>query len=85
MKKIKFLSLALALILILPLALGACTGAAEVDDELEIRITVLNGTTGFGAAKMINDAKEGKTELNYKFAVDTDPTLIYPQRDEKTP
>ena len=76
MKKIKFLSLALALILILPLALGSCTGAAEVDDELEIRITVLNGTTGFGAAKMINDTKEGKTELNYKFAVDTDPTLI---------
>lgn len=75
MKKLRLITLILALVLALPLILASCSGA-KIDKELQINITVLNGTTGFGAAKMIADAKEGKSELNYNFAVDTNPANI---------
>ena len=68
------------LIAILCLAITAATlascSAVKIDRELEIKISVLNGTTGFGAAKLWNDADEGNTELNYKFNVDTAPANI---------
>lgn len=75
MKKIRLITLCLALALVLPFVLASCSGA-KIDKELEINVTVLNGTTGFGAAKMINDTKNGNNELNYKFAVDTNPANI---------
>lgn len=75
MKSTRLITLALSLILILSFALTACS-SAKLDKELEINISVLNGTTGFGAAKMISDAKEEKAELNYKFTVDTNPANI---------
>lgn len=75
MKKLRLITLILALVLALPLVLASCSGT-KIDKELQINITVLNGTTGFGAAKMIADAKEGKSELNYNFAVDTNPANI---------
>ena len=75
MKKIRLFTLILALVLALPLALASCD-TVKIDKELQINITVLNGTTGFGAAKMIDDAKNGKSELNYNFAVDTNPANI---------
>ncbi|MBR3687269.1 MAG: ABC transporter substrate-binding protein [Clostridia bacterium] len=45
-------------------------------DELQINISVLNGTTGFGAAKLMTDAADGKTELNYKFTVEKESEPI---------
>lgn len=45
-------------------------------EELEIKVSVLNGTTGFGAAKLMSDATSGQTELNYKFTVEKDPEPI---------
>ena len=75
MKKIRLITLCLALALVLPFVLASCSGT-KVDTELQINVTVLNGTTGFGAAKMINDTKNGNNELNYKFAVDTNPANI---------
>ncbi len=75
MKKLKFITAILALTLLLAFTLTACS-TVRLDEELEIKISVLNGTTGFGAAKLMNDAKEGKTTLNYKITVDTDAANI---------
>ncbi len=46
------------------------------DATLPVRVSVLNGTTGFGAAKLMNDKKDGKTALNYSFSVETDASVI---------
>lgn len=72
---IKILALICATLLVAT-ALAACTTPDSVDRELEIKISVLNGTTGFGAAKLISDSKEDKTELNYTFTVETDASNI---------
>lgn len=61
------------------IALVACLASCspvKLDGELEINISVLNGTTGFGAAKLISDTANGKSELNYKFTVETDAANI---------
>ena len=54
------------------------TDAPEIklDRDLEIKISVLNGTTGFGAAKLLADAKEKKTTLNYNISVESDAANI---------
>ncbi len=75
MKKLKLTIALLTLALLLSFALTSCQTVA-LDEELEIKISVLNGTTGFGAAKLANDAKEGKTALNYKITVETDAANI---------
>ncbi len=49
---------------------------AEFDTELPVRISVLNGTTGFGIAKLMDDHNDGNAALNYSFAVETDASLI---------
>ena len=66
-------SLALAVIISL-LALTACQ--VNSTEPIEINISVLNGTTGFGAAKLMSDAAEGKSALNYKFTVESDASNI---------
>lgn len=75
--KLKTLTRTLTLFLALILLLALCScGQAKIDSELEIKISVLNGTTGFGMAKLMNDKAEGKTDLNYSFSVETDASLI---------
>lgn len=68
------LALILTLILVAAPFLSSCTAA--VDNELEINISVLNGTTGFGAAALINDAINGQSDLNYQFTVESDASNI---------
>lgn len=46
------------------------------DAALPIKITVLNGTTGFGMAKLMNDKANGKAALNYAFDVQADPSNV---------
>ena len=41
-----------------------------------VNIMVLNGTTGFGMAKLISDAAAGNTALNYSISVETDASNI---------
>ncbi|MGN1002708.1 MAG: ABC transporter substrate-binding protein [Oscillospiraceae bacterium] len=48
----------------------------EIDPELPINIMTLNGTTGFGMAKLINDAAQGSAALNYSISVETDAANI---------
>ncbi len=47
-----------------------------LDTELPVRISVLNGTTGFGIAKLMSDHKNGNAALNYSFKVETDAENI---------
>ena len=68
---------ALLLAVLMVLALAACgekdTGSA-VDKELTVNVVSLNGTTGFGMAKLMADSKAGNAALNYNFTVETDPS-----------
>ncbi|MBQ8416821.1 MAG: ABC transporter substrate-binding protein [Clostridia bacterium] len=41
-----------------------------------INVYTLNGTTGFGMAKLMNDAKNGDTLESYTFSVQSDATIV---------
>lgn len=71
----KFLCLILALLMIAPAAV-AC--APAVDPDIEIKVTVLSGTTGMGMAKLISDKKAGDTALNYNISVVSDANMVAP-------
>lgn len=74
MKKIITLLLTLALLVSCFVLFPAC--GETVDKDLEVRVTVLNGTTGFGAAKLMDSAAKDEAALNYKFTVETDASNI---------
>ena len=48
----------------------------ELDTSLQVNIMTLNGTTGFGMAKLISDAGSGEAALNYSFSVESDASNI---------
>lgn len=48
------------------------------DKDLDVRIMVLSGTTGFGMAKLADDAAAKKSALNYSVSVETDASVILP-------
>ncbi len=68
----RFLLITLSLLMLLPL-FAACQ---SYDGELTVNIWVLNGTTGFGIAPLIEDKKAGNTALNYSFTVETNATNV---------
>lgn len=51
-------------------------GNVTLDTDLDIRVSVLNGTTGFGAAQLMDATKNGKAALKYDFKVETDASVI---------
>ena len=68
---------ALLLAVLMVLALAACgqkDDTAAVDKDLTVNVVSLNGTTGFGMAKLMADSKAGTAALNYSFTVETVPT-----------
>ena len=67
----KFITL-FCTVAILKCALPSCK-STESDG---VNIYVLNGTTGLGAAMLINDAILGQTELDYKFTVEADAANV---------
>ena len=73
MKKhlIRTASIILALFMLVPLILTSCSKA---DEELEIKIYALNGTTALGMAQMISNAKNDTDTMNYKIE-------LYPSAD----
>lgn len=74
MKKRLFLIIT---VLVMALSLVSCAEKAPAyDAEKEISVMVLNGTTGFGAAKLIDDSKNGTAALNYKFSVESDASAV---------
>ncbi len=69
--------IALVLVAVLAVSLFACAPAEPtLDTEKEINVMVLNGTTGFGMAKLMEDKTAEKAELNYNFTVETDASAI---------
>ena len=68
---------AVLLAVIMVFALAACgqkDDTAAVDKDLTVNVVALNGTTGFGMAKLMSDSKAGTTALSYNFTVETDPS-----------
>lgn len=68
----------ITILLALTLCLSACACAspAEVDRDLAVNVMVLNGTTGFGMAKLMGDSDAGQAALNYSFSVETDASSV---------
>lgn len=86
MKRILSILLLITLLATLPL-FSACkkqeepsdnkgTDPTELNKNLEINVWTLNGTTGFGMAPLMQNAKDGKAALNYKFTVDTNAVNV---------
>lgn len=48
----------------------------ELDGTLPITINVMNGSTGFGMAKLISDAAAGGARLNYGISVESDASAV---------
>ena len=48
----------------------------EIDTNLQINVTVLSGTTGFGMAPLMQKKADGTATLNYNFKVETDASLV---------
>ena len=65
MKKTITKILAAMLAVLMLASLAAC--AKKPDEELEINVYLLNGTTALGASKMIADAKADSDSMNYNF------------------
>lgn len=81
--------ISLLLVLTLLLSFVSCIGNGDettttpettvpVSDETQIRVAVLNGTTGFGIAPLYNDIKNGTSQVNAKIDFYADATLIAP-------
>ena len=47
-----------------------------VDSDLPVNIMALNGTTGFGMAKLISDTQNGEAALNYTISVESDASAV---------
>lgn len=74
-KKIRIITLVLAvLIAAASMTLAAC----RKEDTAELRVAVLNGTTGWGAAPLISRVKSGESKLNAKIETYTDASLVSP-------
>lgn len=79
MKRILALTLALLTLLTLFVACNDpenTPDGGETPKKLTANVWVLNGTTGFGIAPLIENAKAGTTALDYKFTVETNAANV---------
>jgi NitT/TauT family transport system substrate-binding protein len=49
---------------------------STVDKNLQVNVTVLSGTTGFGMAPLMQSHADGKAALNYNFKVEADASNV---------
>lgn len=49
---------------------------AEPDTNLQINVAALSGSTGYGMAKLMTDAADKKTALNYAVSVESSPKIV---------
>ncbi len=70
----KILSITLAIIMV-TISLFAFSSCAKKTDEA-IKVTTLNGTTGFGMAPLMKENAQGTTSNKYEFDVQSDPSLV---------
>ena len=73
--------LSICLVAILLFSMVSCMlfeekGENPQEETPLINVYTLNGTTGFGMAKLMNDAKAGKTTEKYNFSVQTDASMV---------
>ncbi len=76
MKLTKLISLSLITVFLFALLAGCTPEQPQPENPEPIKIMTLNGTTGFGMAKLIADAAEGKTANSYNVSVETDASNI---------
>lgn len=81
MKNWSKLIVATLLLFAMLFSMAACSGNDTADEpaldtETPINIMVLNGTTGFGMAKLISDDAAGTASLNYNFSVESDASNV---------
>ncbi len=79
--KTRLLSICLTLALLF--SMSSCFLFSKVDkgenppaETPTINVYTLNGTTGFGMAKLMNDAKAGTTTEKYNFSVQSDASVV---------
>lgn len=51
-------------------------GGATIDGDLDVNVMVLNGTTGFGMAQLMDKNAKGEASLDYHFSVESDASII---------
>ena len=69
LKKTLLLLLTLALLLPLAVACNKKTEEPVLNQDLEIKVYALNGTTALGLAQMIHNAKNGTDTMNYNISL----------------
>ncbi len=75
MKTTKLISVILIAMLLIT-ALVACQPSDDPTPDAQPNVMVLNGTTGFGMAKLISDNTAGTAALTYNITVETDASNI---------
>ena len=73
MKKILSLTLTVILASLLVLSFASCK---KKDEKTDVNVSVLNGTTGFGMAYLMEQNENGNASNNYTFSVETDASVI---------
>lgn len=73
-------TLSAAALLLAAVMLAACVGLVSCakKDDTQLRVAVLNGTTGWGAAPLISRIKSGESDLNAKIDTYTAADLVSP-------
>lgn len=79
MKKLLTLLFLMALMLTVLVSCGEEESSIGENGKTNIRVAVLNGTTGFGMAELMEKSENGKTSNNYTFTVEQDPTAVRDQ------
>ena len=78
----KFVALVLSLVILLTVSACSKSNANNtteqniIDTETPVNIMVLNGTTGFGMAKLITDTNTDTATLNYNISVEADASNV---------
>ena len=65
-----------SLVMILTLCLGLGISVPAACAAEPVNVMVLNGTTGFGMAKLMSDAGAGESSIDYTFSVETDASTV---------
>lgn len=67
----------IVMILAFVMSASMLTGCGKkVDTNMEVRFSVLSGTTGWGAVKILSDAEKGEAGLNYVTSIESSPKVI---------
>ena len=66
---LKLIALVLAALFLF--SVSSCAAKQDdIDTGLNVRVMVLNGTTGFGMAQLMNKSKNNQSTLNYTFSTE---------------